>query len=472
MASSSTRAEHNPYLIIAVVTLGNFIGPLYSSVANVLVPTLIDSFHAGVETMEWTVAGFMLGYSIVMPIAGWLSDTFGRRRVFLAGLAIFTLSSICAAFAWSATALIAFRILQAAGGGLISPTGLAIVSDVVPLRQRGRAFGLWAMGVMLAPAFGPWVSGLILDSFGSWRPVFLLGVPFGIAAFAMGYIYLPHRRAGEIPRAFDALGFVTLAIGVTSFLVPVTQASRVGWADGRIWLSLGVAACAFTFFVSHELRTPAPMLDLSLFRDRGFAAAVALRGVIAGGYYVPVFLLPLFGQQLLGWSATEAGAIILPAGLTLALIMPLSGLVSDRIGARIVVLAGMALSAFGTFLFTGLDGTWSIAQFTWYNIVRNGAIGLIFTPLTAAALANVPRARAGSASAIINTIWQLGGSVAIAIAGAFWQYRAAASTQLYAYRDAFWAGACVLAVSLPLALFLQPRAARIAEPTSASSGGE
>lgn len=453
----SSRPQYNPYLIVAVVTLGNFIGPLYSSVANVLVPQLIAAFGVRVETMEWAVTGYMLGYSVTMPVSGWLADTFGRKRIFLLGLCIFVAGSVCASISWSAGALIGFRFVQALGGGLISPTGLAIVVDVIPPAQRGRALGLWSMGVMLAPAFGPWVSGTILDHFFDWRPVFLLGVPFGVAALVMGYFVLPASAALARRPRFDAQGFALLTVAVTCFLVPITQASRIGWSDDRIWIALFVSAVSFAAFVAHELRTPAPMLDLSMFADRIFTVAVGMRGIVAGGYYVPVFLLPLFGQDLLGWTATQSGAMLLPAGVVLALIMPVSGILSDRIGPRAIVIAGMALAAFGTFLFTSLDGTWDQSQFIWYNVVRNGALGLLFTPLTAAAMARVPRERTGSASAIINTVWQIGGSVAIAVGEAYLQIRTATSTPVYAYRAAFLAGALVLAASLPLSFMLGSR---------------
>jgi DHA2 family multidrug resistance protein len=457
MATASARPAVNPYLVVAVVTLGNFIGPLYSSVANVLVPQLIATFSVGVETMEWAVTGYMLGYSVIMPVSGWLSDTFGRKRIFLLGLAIFVAGSVCASLAWNAGALIAFRMLQAVGGGLISPTGLAIVSNVIPPAQRGRALGLWAMGVMLAPAFGPWVSGTILDTFYNWRPVFLIGVPIGLAALVIGTFVLPADVAPGRRARFDVLGCALLTVAVVGFLVPITQASRVGWNNPLVWAGLAISAVSFTAFLRHESRSPAPMIDLTLFRDRTFSVSLALRAVVAGGYYVPVFLLPLFGEDLLGWTATQSGAVLLPAGIVLALIMPLSGFLSDRFGPRPLVVGGALLAAFGTFLFTGLDGTWDRSQFVWYNVVRNGALGLLFTPLTAAAMASIPRERAGQASGIINTIWQLGGSVAIAVGEAYLQIRTAASTPVYAYRAAFLAGAILLAACAPLALMLGTR---------------
>ena len=351
-------------------------------------------------------------------------------------------------------------MLQAVGGGLISPTGLAIVSNVIPPAQRGRALGLWAMGVMLAPAFGPWVSGTILDTFYNWRPVFLIGVPIGLAALVIGAFVLPADTVTGKRARFDALGCALLTVAVVCFLVPITQASRIGWGNSLVWIGLSIAVVSFAAFLRHEMRTASPMIDLSLFRDRTFSVALALRGVVAGGYYVPVFLLPLFGEDLLGWTATQSGAVLLPAGLALAFIMPLSGVLSDRFGPRPIVIAGAVLAAIGTFLFTGLDGTWDRAQYVWYNVIRNGALGLLFTPLTAAAMSGLPSNRTGQASAIINTVWQLGGSVAIAVGEAYLQIRTSASTPVYAYRAAFMAGAVLMAACVPVAFMLGGRRPR------------
>jgi MFS family permease len=151
----------NPWVIIGAVMVGYFLGPLYSSVANVALPNLVAAFGSDIDTMQWVVTGYMLGYSVTMPVAGWLADAFGRRRIFMLGVALFTVSSVMCALAWDAPSLILFRILQAVGGGLISPTAMAIITDVVPMSQRGRALGVWGLGMMLAPAFGPVISGWI-----------------------------------------------------------------------------------------------------------------------------------------------------------------------------------------------------------------------------------------------------------------------------------------------------------------------
>lgn len=424
----STAATVSPAAILGVVMLGNFLGPLYSSTANVILPNLIASFGSDVDTMEWVVTGYMLGYSITMPLAGWLADALGRRRMFLVGLCVFTGFSIAASFAWDTSSLIAFRILQAVGGGIVSPTGMAIVTDVIPLKDRGKAFGLWGMGMMLAPAFGPWISGMIVDNLGDWRPVFLLGVPFGIAGLLAALHFLPKRedKPHDHAAAFDLPGFALLSSSLTAFLIPLTQGNRVGWDDTAVRLSLAAAVILFVAFIVRELCTKAPMLDLSLFRDRVFSIATMLRFVLGMGYYFSIFLLPLFTQTILGWDATQSGIILMPAGLAMAFLMPISGTLVDKIGARVLIFSGMVLAAYGTLLFARIDTDWTMQHLIVVNVIRTAALGLLFTPLTTAALVNVPRHRTGAASGILNTVWQVGGSLGIAVGQTYLTSRTAA----------------------------------------------
>jgi DHA2 family multidrug resistance protein len=416
-ASAAPRAVAvpNPWVLIGVVMVGNFLGPLYSSVANVVLPNLVASFGSDVETMEWVVTGYMLGYSIAMPVAGWLADTFGRRRMYLLGLAIFTGASVLTAFAWDSSSLIGFRILQAIGGGIISPTSMALITDVVPAAQRGRALGVWGLGMMLAPTFGPVVSGWIVDTFDDWRLIFLLGIPFGIAGLLLSLAKLPHddKRLTRVP--FDVWGFVLLTVALAAFLIPLTQGGRVGWDDPLIRGSFVLAVVSFGAFIRRELTAKHPMMDLGLFGERTFSLAVGLRAILGMGYYFAIFLLPLFTQNVLGWTPTLSGLVLMPAGLAMALLMPLSGMLSDIIGARWLVVAGVITAALGTLLFAKIDIDWDVTRIAVDSLIRTAALGLMFTPLTAVALAAIPRNRAGSASGILNTVWQVGGSLGIAI---------------------------------------------------------
>jgi DHA2 family multidrug resistance protein len=209
-------------------------------------------------------------------------------------------------------------------------------------------------------------------------------------------------------------------------LIPLTQGNRVGWDETWIRVSFLAAAVLFAAFIIRELRTKAPMLDLSLFHDRVFSIATSLRFVLGMGYYFSIFLLPLFTQNILGWDATQSGIILMPAGLAMAVLMPISGILVDKIGARVLIFSGMVLAAYGTLLFAGIDTDWTMQHIIIVNVIRTAALGLLFTPLTTAALVNVPRNRTGAASGILNTIWQVGGSLGIAVGQAYLTSRTAA----------------------------------------------
>ena len=490
--------------IVAVVILGNFLGPLYSSTANVVLPNLEASFATDVETMEWAVTGYMLGFSIAMPVAGWLGDRFGRRRIYLFGIAMFVVFSIFVSLAWDATSMIGFRILQAIAGGLVSPTGLAIVNDAVPPARRGRALGLWGMGMMLAPAFGPWISGLIVDDYGDWRPIFLLGVPIGIAALIVAARVLPKTENRPVKRSpFDVAGFAMLATSLAALLIPLSQGTRVGWDDLWIDGSFALGAVSFAAFVAYELHVDAPLLDLRLFANGPFAVAVVLRAVLAVGYYVAIYLLPLFTQTMLGWTPTLSGFALVPGGIVMALLMPVAGSLADRFGTKPLAVAGLVLLAVGTFGFARVDFGWDVTQVALENVVRSVGLACLFTPLTSAALGAVPREKAGAASGIVNTVWQVCGSIGISLAQAYlvardWtrysdavgnavlsripaqqemardaamlghmgpvsqnalmqilQLRVANAASVQAYGDTFAVGAIVVALAIPVAFFLK-----------------
>jgi len=413
-ARLAPRRTTSPWSLIIVVMVGNFMGPLNSSIGNVALPYLMSSFGADVTTIEWVVTGYMLGYSLSMPLAGWLADTFGRRRIYLLGLTAFTGFSFLLTFAWSTGSLITLRILQAAGAGMVSPTSMAIITDQISPAERGRALGVWGLGMMLGPALGPWVGGYLIDQTDSWQAIFLLGLPVGIVGLILAYLLLPHDEERRT-RPFDIVGFVALTAALTTLLIPLSEGERVGWDDPWVRLSFVCAAVCFAFFLWWDLRTPSPLLDLSLFRERVFSAAVGLRAVLGLAYYIALFLLPLFTQQVLGWTAYQSGAVLVPAGLAMAALMPISGALSDRIGSRILVIAGMCILAYGTWLFHTIDLTWSTRQIAVDALVRNAALGLLFIPLTNAALRHVPRHRTGNASGIINTVWQVGGSLGVAL---------------------------------------------------------
>jgi DHA2 family multidrug resistance protein len=496
----------NPWLLLGVVMVGNFLGPLNSSIATVALPNLVASFGSDLETMSWVITGYMLGYAVSMPTAGWLADTFGRKRMYLCGLIVFSAASILAAFAWSPVALIAFRMLQAVGGGFLSATSMAIIMQAFPVHMLGRALGVWGLGMILAPALGPYVGGYLIDLV-DWRLIFLMGLPFGIAGLVLGYLLLPDDTVRQ-PRPFDGFGFACLTLSLLLFLYALSQGNTDGWDTPVILGCFAGAAALFAVFIPWEMRNRSPLMELRLFGDWNFSAAVALRAILASGYYMGIVLIPVFVQDQLGYTALQSGAVLLPAGLAMAFAMPIAGFLSDRLGPRAFVTGGLILATAASFAFRTLSAQWSFSLLAWTALWRSLGLGLLFTPLTSAALWNVPRSLGGRASGIINTVWQVGGSIGIAAATAYTTIRTKArftdlaahvtpyqpivqqrlaelsqwafdhglaagaglallqrellnAATVLSYEDTFVVSAVMLACAIPIALTLRRRASRI-----------
>lgn len=410
-------AKPNPWILLGVVMVGNFLGPLNSSIATVALPNLMSTFGADLGTISWVITGYMLGYAVSMPTAGWLADTFGRKRMYMAGLVIFTVASILASLAWNPVSLIGFRILQAVGGGFLSATSMAVIVQFFPVNQLGRALGVWGLGMVLAPALGPYVGGYLIDLV-DWRFIFLIGMPFGVAGLILSYFLLPDDTE-RIHRRFDVVGFLSLTASLLMFLYALSQGNTSGWDSPVIAGCFFGAALTFAFFIPWEMHTADPLMELHLFKTWNFSIAVALRALLGAGYYMGIVLIPVFVQDQLGYTPLQSGAVLVPAGLAMALAMPVAGTLSDRLGARSFVVVGLVIATIASFAFRDLSTDWSFSLLATVMLWRSLGLGLLFTPLTSAALWNVPRNLGGRASGIINTVWQVGGSIGIAASTAY-----------------------------------------------------
>lgn len=410
-------AKPNPWILLGVVMVGNFLGPLNSSIATVALPNLMASLGADLSTISWVITGYMLGYAVSMPTAGWLADTYDRKRMYMTGLVIFTVASILASLAWDPASLIAFRILQAIGGGFLSATSMAVIIQYFPTESLGRALGVWGLGMVLAPALGPYVGGYLIDLV-DWRLIFLMGVPFGVVGLVLSYALL-RDDTERIHRRFDFVGFTCLTASLLLFLYALSQGNTDGWDSPVIVGCLAGAGIFFALFIPWELRTANPLMELRLFQTWNFSIAVSLRALLGAGYYMGIVLIPVFVQNLLGYTPLQSGAVLVPAGLAMALAMPIAGTLSDRLGARAFVAGGLAVATVASFALRDLNTDWSFSLLAGVMLWRSLGLGMLFTPLTSAALWNVPRNLGGGASGIINTVWQVGGSIGIAASTAY-----------------------------------------------------
>ena len=361
--------------------------------------------------------GYALTFAVLMLTGGKLADMLGRRRIFIVGLAIFTLASLACGFAPSAHFLIGARVVQGAGAALMNPATLSIITATFPPRQRGTAIGIWAGTSAMALAIGPLVGGVITQYI-DWSWIFFINVPIGILGIVVARLVIDESRDTSHEQRLDLPGLVTSAVGLFGLTYGLIEANKYGWTSPRILLCFGIAIVGLGLFAFLELRQRLPMLDLHLFKNTTFLGANVTMMLVALAMFGVFFYVSLYLQNVLQYSPTKAGASFLPMTILIILIAPFAGRYSDKIGSRWLVGIGMLLVAGSLLIFSrlGLDSTW-------WNlfpglIVGGVGMALTMTPTTAAAMGSVEVDKAGVGSAVLNSMRQVGGSLGIAIMGA------------------------------------------------------
>jgi EmrB/QacA subfamily drug resistance transporter len=409
--------ENRKWLTLAAVSFGLFMIMLDNTIVNVALPSIERDLGIGISELEWVVNGYALTFAVLMLTGGKLADLLGRRRIFMTGLAIFTLSSLACGLATSAHMLIGARVAQGGGSALMNPATLSIITATFPSRQRGAAIGIWAGVSAMALAIGPLVGGVLTEQI-SWSWIFFVNVPVGVIGIVVARLVIDESRDTSHEQRLDLPGLVASAIALFALTYGLIEANTYGWTSTRI-LSLFAAAAVFgAIFIVLELRQRIPMLDLSLFRNSTFAGANATMMLVALAMFGVFFFVSLYLQNVLRYSATKAGATFLPMTLLIILIAPAAGRFSDRIGSRWLMGAGMVLVGGSLLVFSRLD-----ASSDFWNILPGLLIGgtgmaLAMTPATAAAMGSVPVDKAGVGSAVLNSMRQVGGSLGIAVMGA------------------------------------------------------
>jgi EmrB/QacA subfamily drug resistance transporter len=384
---------------------------LDNTVVNVALPSIRDDLGISISELEWVVNAYALTFGVLLLSGGKLADMFGRRRMFIAGLVIFTAASLWCGLAGDAGSLIAARTVQGVGAALMNPATLSIITATFPARQRGTAIGIWAGVSALALAIGPLLGGLLTQHVG-WSWIFFVNIPVGVLAIVAARLFVDETKDTSREQRLDLPGLVTSAVGLFALTYGLIETNTYAWGSARVLLLLAVGFGALALFVLLESRQRIPMLDLSLFRNPTFAGANTVMALVGLAMFGVFFYNSLFIQNVLGYSAVQTGATFLPMTLLIMFVAPVAGKLTDRIGPRWLMGAGMSLLLFGTL------GESS----TFWNILPGllvGGLGMAITmaPTTAAAMASVPIAKAGVGSAVINSMRQVGGSLGIAIMG-------------------------------------------------------
>ena len=400
--------------LAAVVVLGSIMTILDATIVNVALPTLGREFWTSISVIQWVPTIYLLAFASVIPLTGWASERFGARRVWLASLAVFMLGSLLCGLAGSVTELIVFRVLQGLGGGMIMPVGQAILARAAGPARIGRVMSIVGVPLLLGPVVGPVIGGAIVSS-ASWRWIFFVNLPVGAAALALALWLLPPVPARRQAR-LDVLGLVLASGGIAALIYGLGRVATGGASHSPVPLAAVVAGIVLVAsFCIRALRTPQPLIDVRLFARRGFAAAALTNLVLGMALFGVSLLLPLYFEIVRGRTPLQTGLLLVPQGLGAALAMPAAGSLTDKIGARPVVVTGIGLALAGTAAYTQLTAATSYWYLAGALLLIGAGLGATITPSMAAAFQAAGRAAIGSATSAIGTIQRLAGSLGTAL---------------------------------------------------------
>ncbi len=398
------------------MVFGTFMVVLDTTVVNVSLPHIAGSLSASIEESTWALTMYLAANAIILPITGWLANQFGRRRLLLLSVTGFTVASLMCGLSFSLPFLVVWRVIQGATGGVMQPLSQAIMLEAFEPRERGKAMALFGIVVVVAPIMGPVVGGWLTDSY-SWRWVFYINLPIGVLAFMMlrrNIFDPPYIRRGTA--GIDYWGIGLLAVGIAALQIGLDQGQQKDWFESSLITTLlALAAIALVAFLVHALRSKAPVVNLRLFRDRTYAAGVALITAQSVGLYGSLVLMPVLLQTLMGYPALEAGYAMAPRGLGSLVVTPIAGLLVNRVDPRRLLGVGFVASAFSLYWMSWLNlqaGFWDVF---WPQFLQGAGMGLLFVPLTTVAMDRISLKDMGQATSIFNLLRNIGGAVGIAM---------------------------------------------------------
>jgi len=460
----SSTSRIRPVWTFAIVSVALFMVVLDNLVVTTALPSIRADLGGGLQALEWTVNAYTLTFAVLLLTGAALGDRFGRRRMFVIGLSMFTLASAAAALAPTAGALIAARALQGAGAAIVTPLTLTLLAGAISPEKRGLAIGAWSGISGLGVALGPLVGGAVVDGI-SWHWIFWLNVPTGLVL-----IPLAQRRLSESYGPSSKLDFGGLALGglgLMGVVYGIVRGAELGWTSGTVLGSLVAGAALLTAFVAWELRTPTPMLPMRFFRSRAFSASNGVSFAMYFGVFGSIFLLAQFFQVTQGLSPLEAGLRTLPWTAMPMLVAPIAGILSDRIGSRPLMVTGLALQAIAIgWLADVSTPTVPYSSLVIPFILAGTGMALVFAPTANAVLGAVRAEEAGQASGATNAIREIGGTLGVAVlASVFAANGSYASPQAFTdgMTTATWVGAAVLAVGAIIAVLVPGKRAASAE---------
>src|SRR5580692_5994249 len=410
------RPRHNPWLIALGVMLATFMEVLDTSIANIALPHIAGSMSATPDEATWVLTSYLVSNAIILPMTGWLSNYFGRKRLLIMCISFFTFASVLCGAAPTLPLLIIARILQGVGGGAMVPIAQAILLESFPPQKRGVAMAAFAQGVVVAPVLGPTLGGWITDNY-SWRWIFYVNVPFGILAVFMAQWlvedppYIKRNKSATI----DFIGFGLLCVGLGAMQITLDKGQEADWF-GAVWIRWMtiISVVAIIAFIVWEFTTEHPLVDLRVFSNRNFAVGVFLMMILAGVLYGTTAELPLFMQTLMGYPALQSGLSQSPRGIAAFAATFMVGRIVGKIKNRYLLLFGFSLLAYSSWKLSSINLQASMASVIWPSVLNGIAISFIFVPLTTSTMSQLKQNQIGNASGFYNLMRNLGGSMGIA----------------------------------------------------------
>jgi DHA2 family multidrug resistance protein len=424
VAAPSAPAPVNKWLVTVAIAFGSLMAAIDGSIVNVALAQIRGTVGATIEEITWVSTAYMIATVLVMPLSGFLGSFFGQKRVYLFSLVLFVLGSALCGLARSLPALVAFRALQGFGAGSLQPTQQAILRQTFPPREQGMAMAMFAMVIMVGPAVGPSLGGYIVDHF-SWPWIFYINLPIGVVGTFMTWRYVHEpadvlvanrARARAQRRNLDIAGIVLMCIGVSALQYVIEEGQRDDWFDSPTitFVSL-LAATSLVAFVIRELTAEAPVVNLRLFRDKTFASATVIGGLMYAMLMGSMFLLPVFMQELLGFNATQSGNTLMPRTLAMMLVTPFIGKLYNRIPPALTVGFGAMLFVVGSYQLSHITLAHGSGEIMLALVITGFGFACLFVPLTTAALTFVPRAQLADAAGLSAFVRQIGGSFGLTI---------------------------------------------------------
>src|SRR5271169_2970861 len=408
--------RHSPWLITVSVMLAVFMEVLDTSIANIALPHIAGSLSATPDEATWVLTSYLVSNAIILPMTGWLGNYFGRKRVLISCIVMFTFASALCGMAWSLPTLVIARVLQGFGGGAMVPIAQAIMLESFPPQKRGAAMAVFAQGVVVAPILGPVIGGWITDSY-SWRWIFYINLPVGILAALMAKWvvedppYIKRDKKAEI----DFIGFGLLAVWLATMQIVLDKGQEADWfgADWIRWFTL-ISIAAFAGFIAWEFSVKDPLVDLRVFKNRNFTVGLILMTSLAAILYGTTAQLPLFLQTLMGYPALQSGYAMSPRGVAAFFTTWCVGRLVGKIRMRSMLLFGFVMLATSSFMLSDINLQVSMGSVVWPTILNGVAISFIFVPLTTVTMSQLGQAQIGNASGLYNLMRNLGGSIGIA----------------------------------------------------------